>query len=430
MASAKLIEAEEEVFNINASGVETQTGTSLGRDIYPFRQDSPPQYSGNPLFTPQKNKLLPATSLPPIDLGSYRLPCGALSEDKTACITTNPAFYEHPAALFKLLKEQAALPPNPVIRVRGTHVDWVYTWGNTRADFDLTLDIMPLILPAVTPRPSYTNIRPLQSNEPGADPLRSWVQQFCDDPSQSKRVRKRRLTPHRDSLCPVNTSRRKPPMFLHSFILERQVTNWDTCFLEREIRRVVMSTKYQGTIEITFPILHSKVVILRESTTSTANVSKDVSDVPKRPKWLGRSKALVKSSAPEISKPPTISCHADRTYDIVQAVWPYAANAPDFSSTSGPFSHDGSTSRCLVQSEQDWFKVWKEPIRNGILNKKQGWVTLEDWKETMMGVQFPEAKKAWGTSADDWHLVMKNIRGSKAGGDFFVPPEYAGGESR
>lgn len=93
-------------------------------------------------------------------------------------------------------------------------------------------------------------------------------------------------------------------------------------------------------------------------------------------------------------------------YNAVQVVWPYA-DSP-FASSSMSTSQSDSVRRCTVQSEQDWLSIWRRPIRNNILKRREGWVTVEDWKEAVMGVEFPEPKKNWGTYADDWQVVLKN----------------------
>jgi hypothetical protein len=52
-----------------------------------------------------------------------------------------------------------------------------------------------------------------------------------------------------------------------SFTLERQVTHWDTDFLSRLIRDIVLFTKYKGTVDVTFLIIHSKIIILKDDST-------------------------------------------------------------------------------------------------------------------------------------------------------------------
>jgi hypothetical protein len=97
----------------------------------------------------------------------------------------------------------------------------------------------------------------------------------------------------------------------------------------------------------------------------------------------------------------------------VQAIWPNASSFSAAASTSQSNSLFSTNARYqhAVQSEQDWWTVWKEPIRNGVLAKRQGWVTVEDWKDVILDqVQWAEPKKSWGTSADDWHTYMKGIK--------------------
>jgi hypothetical protein len=89
-----------------------------------------------------------------------------------------------------------------------------------------------------------------------------------------------------------------------------------------------------------------------------------------------------------------ISNNAIHAYEAVQVTWPYATSSSTSPSTPGSFSNIGR--RCAVQSEQDWWTIWKEPIRNGVLNKKQGWVTVEDWKEVVMGGEVSRAQEGLG----------------------------------
>ena len=76
--------------------------------------------------------------------------------------------------------------------------------------------------------------------------------------------------------------------------------------------------------------------------------------------------------------------------------------------------------------------MWKEPIRNGVLAKKKGRVTIEDWKDVALGqFKWTEPKKSWGTSGDDWNVMIKGIklRGSQraAPGDTVKEMRYATG---
>ena len=187
------------------------------------------------------------------------------------------------------------------------------------------------------------------------------------------------------------------------------MTNWDTEFLDRKIRVAILSTKYKGDLKITFPITNSRVVIAKQLPIM-ASSAREHSNTSGRQKWLGRSKAPLEVADQTVAASADDEIHA---YCPVQAIWPYASSFSAAASTSQSNSLFSTNAgyQYAVQSEQDWWTVWREPIRNGVLAKKQGWVTVEDWKDVILDqVQWAEPKKSWGTSADDWHTYMKGIK--------------------
>lgn len=154
------------------------------------------------------------------------------------------------------------------------------------------------------------------------------------------------------------------------------MTNWDTEFLERKIRATVLSTKYEGTLEVTFPITDSRVVIAKQSP-NTSSSTRERSDGSGKRKWLGRS-----GPPATVAGQTTVASSNDpiQDYHPIQAIWPYASSSPAVvspSKSNPPFS-TRAVPQYAVQSEQDWWNVWTEPIRNGVLAKKRGWVTVED----------------------------------------------------
>ena len=89
-----------------------------------------------------------------LQFADYRLPLGTVSEDKTTCTTTAIQITSDPDVLHEFLRQQLMMPPRPVVRLLGTHPDWCYSWGNTKVDFDLMMDMTPLI--CSTARPNDT----------------------------------------------------------------------------------------------------------------------------------------------------------------------------------------------------------------------------------------------------------------------------------
>ena len=185
MASAKSIEAGFLYSTTDTGQDEYRHGLEHGYGVQCPRRCEPPAYAASNSM-PRSGEPLPTGLLPFVDFTSYRLQAGTLSADETTRTTTDPGVTSNAESLYTLLREQAAVPPKPVVRIKGTHIDYVYSWGTTRTDFDLALDMMPLIVPTSTTRLNYVNIKPNPGDNP-ADPLRSWVQSFCDDPAECKR---------------------------------------------------------------------------------------------------------------------------------------------------------------------------------------------------------------------------------------------------
>lgn len=154
---------------------------------FPIGQESPPNYFANSSSLPKTSDLQPIADFPRIDFSSYRLPRGTISNDKTTCTTTELMLTHDASALLQLLQRQAALPPKPLVRIRGSHADRVNTWGHTKIDFDLTLDVMPLIMPSVSMHSGYISVKPISGDERDSDPLESWVRRFCNDTTECKR---------------------------------------------------------------------------------------------------------------------------------------------------------------------------------------------------------------------------------------------------
>lgn len=154
---------------------------------------------------------------------------------------------------------------------------------------------------------------------------------------------------------------------INRFTLERKVTNWDIEYLEGRIRSLVASTRYTGTLTVDFPITYCKVVVRKGKDDSSSSG------------FLGK---LI----PSKNKKPELDI---KRYDIVQSVWPYAT-----------VLRGSKTVDYAKLSEQDWWEVWEFPIRNSILAKKRGWVTVEDRMEAAMGLDLP-VKMDWG-NGNEW----------------------------
>lgn len=281
-----------------------------------------PPYSG-PSTAPQASQALSASArysgLPKLNYKSYSPPQFTLSKNCQTLSSSAEHLSTNANALVALIRELSAVPPKPQLRVRGTRQGHV--------DFDLQLNLMPLLVPDDEKR-RMDYIRCVAEGEmafrgglqPGVSPnvggsgLEEWCRRFVQDQAAVK-----------------------------SFTLERIVANLDADWIEGQIRSLLASLNYQGAVTVTLSLTHSRVLVhsphkVNEFFTSITSI------------FSGKSK-----------------------YEVVKAVWPFAA------------TRNGEPNRrCAVQSEQAWWKEWKDPIRHAISQKRKGWVTVEDKLEVAM----------------------------------------------
>ncbi|KAI3401337.1 hypothetical protein diail_11420 [Diaporthe ilicicola] len=285
--------------------------------------------------------------LPRLDYRLYSPPLFELSSDCTTIKSTAPYLSSTVEALTALVRAQSTVPPKPQIHITGKR--------GGKVDFAIKLNLLPLLVPEVTlgsqqqlQQGPVSYIRCVGSGEValrgGTRPellpnlgdeagLEQWARRFVNDPNQVK-----------------------------AFVLERVVTNLDTNWLSSQIRILVNSLNYKGVVTVSFPVSHSKVVVQ-----SPDRVNKFFTGI-------------------------TTLFAGKRTYEVVKAVWPFATRER----TEPSAAADGAPRRCMVQSEDQWWREWAQPIRYAIATKRHGWVTNEDKLEAIM------EGKGKGLSAVDW----------------------------
>ncbi|KAL1893186.1 hypothetical protein Sste5346_006618 [Sporothrix stenoceras] len=273
----------------------------------------------------QKRPFQRYPGLPYVDYRIYSPPLFTLSPDKTALKSSAPYLSATASALANLIREQATVPPKPLIHIQGTR-------GN-KVDFSVKANLMHLLL-SEDPRRRMNYVRCVgrgelalrggNSNKPSALPevessdagsaIDAWCRRFVEDQASVK-----------------------------SFVFERQVANMDIGWLEGQIRSLVATTGYKGVVTVTFPVTHARVVVQNPD-----KVNKFFTSVATL--FTGKS-----------------------TYEVVKAVWPFATHK------------SGDPARKFaVQSEEMWWKEWRDPIRYAVSTKRSGWVTNEDKLEALM----------------------------------------------
>lgn len=304
------------------------------------RSPTPPPYSG-PSISSQAN--LPQRpvpkgprkypGLPHLDYRLYSPPLFELSADCTTMKTTAPYLSTNATALVSLIRAQSTVPPKPQIHIAGKR-------GSQKVDFAIKLNLMSLLV-AEDSRQRMDYIRCAGEGEvamrgghkPSTEPE-------VGDGGLEEWVRR-----FIEDSGPVK-----------SFTLERVVANMDVSWLEGQIRSMIASTDYKGVVTVAFPVTHAKVVV-------------------QNPDKVNKFFTLV-----------TTLFSGKKKYEVVKAVWPFATH-----------KNGEQGRRCIVQSEESWWREWKDPIKSAIANKRQGWVTNEDKLEAIMeGVGKGVSTVDWG----------------------------------
>lgn len=144
--------------------------------------------------------------------------------------------------------------------------------------------------------------------------------------------------------------------------MRRTVSNWDTAWLLAVIRQLISGMGYRGPpVDISFPIQYSTIVI--HSPHKHAAIVTGLHSL-----FVAKTKA----------------------YEPLEVVWPYA-NAP----RSGDEGLDRKQRQCVMQTEEEFIREWRDAIAGAIADRRRGWLGESDKVEAcMMGlgkeVVFPE----------------------------------------
>jgi hypothetical protein len=322
--------------NSSRSPLESEADESFHEG--PVDPNSLPPYSGpsseSQVNLPQRPAPRGPQRYPGLPRLDYRLYSPPLFELTSDCNikSTAPYLSSTVGALVSLVRAQSTIPPKPQIHIRGNR--------GRRVDFDVKLNLMPLLIPE-DPRQRMDYLRCVGQGEPA---LRGGAKRATlpdVGPDEGLEAWCRRFV--------------EDPAPVKIFTLERQVANMDINWLEGQIRSMVAATNYKGVVAVTFPVTHARVVVQ-----SPDRVNKFITSV-------------------------TTLFSGKNQYEVVKAVWPFATH-----------KNGEQGRRCAVQSEETWWREWRDPIRFAIATKRTGWVTNEDKLEAIM------EGKGKGVSTVDW----------------------------
>ncbi|OCT51251.1 hypothetical protein CLCR_08478 [Cladophialophora carrionii] len=391
-----------------------------------------------PTSVPSQNPLSALSRLTSVPFSKYRVRDSKLSDDQTALTTTSPDLTSSSSNattaaqvqrnVTKFIAEQASLPPKPIMIIRGTHLGSGTQHGSTIVDFELKLNLTSLLDLGVsasangidtgpadehanthtsstggrsvaTPwklkikryQPGSTNGSPKQLSREEMDmsPLELWAKKFCEDKAENR-----------------------------SFTLTRQCPSLPTALLEGHARNLLASTKYRGTLTVTFPTHHSSVTILRKSSNWFTNmlrlyptkkyevvsvewpiigVTKANAGLPRKGKAGGAHPALHRndtnvSVVSETELQPEVEIPASSASSTSSQNQSGSGSTTDTAAAAATCDQTGLPA--LVA--QAWWREWHVAVRNAVLSGRKGWVTVEDWIEAKTGVREKERLKEWG----------------------------------
>jgi hypothetical protein len=146
--------------------------------------DAPPVYSGPSEVSTGVSTTLPMSfipGMPNIDFSKYSIADSTLSKDQTTMTTTLSILGSDPKALETFIREQAALPPRPHVRIIGTHTEGM----RNATDFDVQLNMIRYIVHP-SEKWNFVKISPLDTKPSKVQSAEShslgeWTKRFCKD---------------------------------------------------------------------------------------------------------------------------------------------------------------------------------------------------------------------------------------------------------
>ncbi|KIV85977.1 hypothetical protein PV11_01622 [Exophiala sideris] len=313
-------------------------------------QDLPPSYENVVPAIPTSSNIPPSIHIPsqnPLDaiyrlksvaFSKYGVSHGKWSKDLRSITTTKPELCETQYELVRFINEQAALPPKPLMLIRGEHTRNI----EHAIDFELIINLTSLLDIGSTGAQSRIRVKQFDDSKPSRHSrtsLEQWVKKFCEEKVDNR-----------------------------SFTLHRQVTNLPEQLLEGMVRNLVASAKYRGKVTVSFPVQYADVIVSRQGGNWFTNM---------------------------LRLSPT------KTYEVVDAVWDVAASREgDGGSVANDSAARERNGRAGLIA-QEWWREWQYAIYNGVLTGRKGWVTVEDWMEAKMGVRVAERNRDWGVDWAD-----------------------------
>ncbi|RSL91114.1 hypothetical protein CEP52_014346 [Fusarium oligoseptatum] len=243
-------------------------------------------------------------------------------------LDTDPTFLE------QHVKDLAKEPPRPYVRIQGLHRESKKKSGKDRedkrvVDFDFHIDLTPLLYEEMATRRSWERLLAVNN----FDKVRRGTVMTTRAPGFGGSGPPEDGTPSVTDWCERYCSSKAG---LKAFVLERRITGWDFALVGSKLNNLVRATNYRGQLNITFPTTHARVELYNDCRTNRWRLTR----------WISMTFLL----------------------DLSLALYMALAREQD----------EVGTLRYACMSEDRWYRLWRRPIEQAVLARRQGRLSQDD----------------------------------------------------
>lgn len=343
----------------DAVSLHTQPGDRYLDDDAPEisidgNDDLPPQYSPTgessgsvsaPLLTP--DTALSSQSPDPLDFPP------TLEDTNTgARFYINQQLDQDPEALERWICRQAAVAPQPCVKILGTHTETRREKNENKrqtvTDFDVEIDLAPYLFSDATHRISWRRINTadngkktrrgtvLAKRAPGfkqdievggaeKPTLREWCHRYCASAAGLK-----------------------------AFTLRREVTGLDKDAIKEKIETLIRGLNYRGCLQISFPTRNEIAEVYNDCRTSRWRLTRWI-------QWVFTLTLLFIFTWPYLF-------FRTKRFEVVTAEWPFSRGVHGV----------GNGREYVTISEDQFYNMWARALGKAILERRQGTLNQED----------------------------------------------------
>ncbi|KAM5344773.1 hypothetical protein ACJ41O_010635 [Fusarium nematophilum] len=321
-------------------------GAYFDHDAHEDHDDPPPSYTVIDNEGPHAN---PFDLLPETGSSTGLRPFRGTSDNSTVYyldrrLDVDPDFLE------QHVNDLAMEPPRPYVRIQGFHDETKKSGEERRhktvTDFDVHVELTPLLFEEMATRRSWRRLQAVNNfdkvrrgtvlatrapgfggsgpPEEGTPGVSQWCQRYCASGSSG----------------------------LKAFALERRITGWDFSLVGSKLEGLIRATNYRGRVQVTFPTTNARVEIYSDCRTNRWRLTR----------WIS---VLFYTTFLWLLTWPWLASRT-RWFETCYVEWPMSRADRE------------GTLRYACMSEEQWFRLWRRPIQQAVLTRRQGRLSQDD----------------------------------------------------